>query len=39
MSNRQVRRGQLFMPTIRLRGHAELRGKIGATTSLPWHQR
>jgi hypothetical protein len=39
MSNRQVRRGQLFMPTIRLRGHAELRGKIGDTTSLPWHQR
>jgi len=34
-----VRRGRLFTPTIRVRGHAQLRGKIGGVTSLPWRQR
>ena len=34
-----VHEGRLFTPTIRLRGERELRGKIGTTTSLVWHQR
>jgi hypothetical protein len=39
VAHRKVHRGKLFKPTIRLRGHAELRGKIGGATSLSWHQR
>jgi hypothetical protein len=33
-----VRRGKVFTPTLRLRGAAELRGKIGTDASRPWHQ-
>jgi hypothetical protein len=33
-----VRRGQVFTPSIPLSGSANLRGKIGVTTSLSWHQ-
>jgi hypothetical protein len=35
----KVRRGQVFTPSLKLRGAAKLRGKIGATTSRSWHQR
>jgi len=34
-----VQQGHLFMPTIRLRGEANLRGAIGDTHSLVWQQR
>jgi hypothetical protein len=33
-----VRRGQVFTPSLRLRGAAELRAKVGATASKAWHQ-
>jgi hypothetical protein len=32
-------RGKLFTDSLLLRGSAKLRGKIGTTTSLVWHQR
>jgi hypothetical protein len=34
-----VHEGRIFTPTIRLRGKAKLRGKIGETQSLVWRQR
>ncbi len=34
----QVHRGRLFRPSLRLRGGAKVRAKVGHTTSLPWHQ-
>jgi hypothetical protein len=33
-----VKRGKLFTPSVRLRGKADLRGKLGADTSIVWHQ-
>ena len=35
----KAHRGELFTDSLRLRGSAELRGKVGKTTSLAWHQR
>jgi Cellulase (glycosyl hydrolase family 5) len=34
-----VRAGKIFTESLRLRGKAKLRGKIGKTTSLVWRQR
>ena len=31
--------GKIFTGSVRLRGKADLRGKVGRTTSLVWHQR
>jgi hypothetical protein len=33
-----VHEGQLFKPSLRLRGGAKLRARVGHTKSLPWHQ-
>ena len=30
--------GQIFKPTLRVRGKAQLRARVGKTTSLTWHQ-
>ena len=34
----KVRGGKIFTESLKLRGKADLRGKIGKTTSLVWHQ-
>jgi hypothetical protein len=34
----KVRGGKVFKPTLRVRGRATLRARIGHTTSIPWHQ-
>jgi hypothetical protein len=34
----RVKRGELFNPEIRQRGAATFRGKVGHSTSMPWHQ-
>jgi hypothetical protein len=34
----RVKRGHLFQEKLRQRGAATFRGKVGKTTSMPWHQ-